>query len=103
MEKALTLTQLIAQATLVLLVLAALVFAFQAFRQRKSVGISGSLFPTILLIVIVGWISTEVISDAFGTSLGILEEWAHLVVMVIFAACMTLQLRQARNSSIRSG
>ena len=79
------------------MVLAALVFAFQALRQ-KSEGIYGSAFPTILLIVIVGWISTEVISDAFGTSLGIVGEWAHLAVMAIFAACMTLQLRQARKS-----
>jgi membrane associated rhomboid family serine protease len=97
LEKALILPQLIVQTTLVLLVLAALVFAFQAFRQ-KSEGISSSIFPTVLLIVIVGWITTEVISDAFGTSLGIVGEWAHLGVMFIFAACMTLQLRQARKS-----
>ena len=98
MEKVLILPQLIAQTTLVLLVMAAVVFASQAVRQRKSEGSFVLLFPTILLIVIVGWISTEVIYDALGTSLGIVEECAHLAVMVIFAACMTLQLRQARNS-----
>ena len=87
--------QLIVEATLVLLVLAGLVFAFQAFRQ-KSEGVFGSAFPTILLIVIVGWITTEVISDTFGTSLGIVGQWAHLAVMFLFAACITLQLRQAR-------
>jgi len=54
------------------------------------------VFPTILLIVIVGWIMTEVISDAIGTSLGIVGEWAHLIVMFIFAAALTLQLRHAR-------
>jgi hypothetical protein len=84
------------QITFVLLVLAALVFAFQAVRQKKSEGVFGSVFPTILLIVIVGWIITEVISDTFGTSLGIVGEWAHLAVMFILAACITLQLRQAR-------
>ena len=88
--------QLIVETTLVLLVLAALVFGFQAVRQKKSEGVFGSAFPTILLIVIVGWITTEVVSDTFGTSLGILGEWAHLVVMFIFAGCITLQLRQAR-------
>ena len=96
MEKALNLPQLIVQTTFVLLMLAALVFAFQAVRQEKSEGVFGSAFPTILLIVIVGWITTEVISDTFGTSLGLLGEWAHLAVMFIFAACITLQLRQAR-------
>jgi hypothetical protein len=78
------------------LVLAALIFAFQAVRQEKSEGVFGSVFPTILLIVLVGWITTEAISDTFGTSLGIVGEWAHLTVMFIFAACITLQLRQAR-------
>ena len=88
--------ELIAQTTFVLLVLAALIFAFQAVRQKKAGGVFGSAFPTILLIVIVGWITTEVVSDTFGTSLGILGEWAHLAVMFIFAGCLTLQLRQAR-------
>jgi hypothetical protein len=98
LEKALNLPQLIVQTTLVLLVLAALVFAFQAVRQKKSEGVFGSAFPTILLIVIVGWITTEVISDTFATSLGMVGEWAHLAVMFIFAACITLQLRQARKT-----
>ena len=90
--------QLIAQSTMVLLVLAALVFAFQAVRQKRAEGIFGSAFPTILLIVIVGWITTEVVSDTFGTSLGIVGEWAHLAVMFLFAGCITLQLRQARKT-----
>lgn len=89
-------TQLIVQTTLVLLVLAALIFTFQAARQKKAEGVQGTAFPTILVIVLVGWITTEVIGDAYGTSLGIAGEWAHLAVMFIFAVCMTLQLRQAR-------
>ena len=96
MEKALNLAQFIVQSTLALLVLAALIFIFQIHRQAKSEGILGSVFPTLLLIVIVGWIITEVISDAIGASLGIVEEWAHLIVMFVFAAALTLQLRQAR-------
>jgi membrane associated rhomboid family serine protease len=90
------LPQLIVQTTLVLLVLAALLFAFQALRQRRSESNIRLVFPEILLIVIVGWIATEVISDAFGTSLGILGEWAHLAVMLIFAGCLSVQLRRAR-------
>jgi hypothetical protein len=92
------LPQLIVQTTLVLLVLAALIFIFQIHRQKKSEGILGSMFPTILLVVIAGWITTEMISDAFGASLGTVGEWAHLVVMFVFAAALTLQLRQARKS-----
>jgi len=90
--------EFIVQSTLVLLVLAVLVFGFQAVRQRRSEGIFGSSFPTILLVVIVGWITTEVVSDTFGTSLGIVGEWAHLAVMFLFAACITIQLRHARKS-----
>ena len=90
--------QLVSQTTLVLLVLAGLVFAFQALRQGKAEGIINSAFPTMLLVVIVGWITTEVVSDAFGTSLGIVGEWAHLLVMFIFAASITLQLTRAGRS-----
>jgi len=86
------------QSTLALLVLAALIFLFQIHRQAKSEGILGSVFPTILLIVIVGWIVTEMISDAIGSTLGVIGEWAHLIVMFIFAAALTLQLRQARKT-----
>jgi len=92
------LSQLIVQTTLALLVLAALIFVFQIHRQAKTEGILGSVFPTILLIVIVGWIITEVISDAIGASLGIVGEWAHLIVMFIFAAALTLQLKHARKT-----
>ncbi len=89
-------SQLIVQATLILLTLAALVFAFQAIRQRRTGALAGSSFPTVLLVVIVGWTTTEVISDAIGTSLGVAGEWAHLTVMVLFAAAVTLQLKYAR-------
>jgi formate hydrogenlyase subunit 3/multisubunit Na+/H+ antiporter MnhD subunit len=98
LEGALNVPEFIVQSTLVLLVLAVLVFGFQAVRQRRSEGIFGSSFPTILLVVIVGWITTEVVSDTFGTSLGIVGEWAHLAVMFLFAACITIQLRHARKS-----
>lgn len=90
--------EFIVQATLVLLVLAVLIFGIQAVRQRRSEGIFGSSFPTILLVVIVGWITTEIVGDAIGTSLGMVGEWAHLTVMFLFAACITLQLRRARKS-----
>ena len=88
--------QVIVLATLGLLVLAALVFAFQTFLQLKG-GSSGAAFPIVLLIVIVGWIATEVVGDAFGTSLGDVGRWAHLSVMFLFAAAVTLELRRARS------
>jgi formate hydrogenlyase subunit 3/multisubunit Na+/H+ antiporter MnhD subunit len=88
--------QVIVMATLWLLVLAALVFAFQILLQLKR-GSSRAGFPIILLVVIVGWITTEVVSDAFGTSLGDIGRWGHLSVMFLFAVTVTLQLRRARN------
>jgi drug/metabolite transporter superfamily protein YnfA len=87
---------LIVQATLLLLTLAALVFAFQAIRQRRTGLPTAASFPTVLLLVLVGWITTEVISDAFGTSLGMPGKWTHLGVMVLLSAAVTMQLNRAR-------
>lgn len=86
---------LIAQATVVIFALAALVFAFQAIRQRRARELSPSSFPTLLLLMIVGWIATEGVTDASGTSLGAAGEWAHLAVMILFAATLTLQLKRS--------
>lgn len=87
--------QLIVVATLWLLVLAALVFAVQFILQLKR-GLSGAGFPTVLLLVIIGWIVTEVARDAFEISLGELGRWGHLSVMFLFAAAVTLELMRAR-------
>lgn len=87
--------QVIVVATLWVLVLAALVFAIQIVFQLKKWS-SGAGFPTVLLLVIVGWIVTEVVSDAFGTSLGDIGRWGHLSVMFLFAVAMTLELIRAR-------
>ena len=87
--------QLVVVATLWLLVLAALVFTIQILFQLRR-GSSGARFPTVLLLVILGWIATEVVSDAFGTSLGDLGRWGHLSVMFLFAVAMTLELLRAR-------
>lgn len=89
--------QVIVVVTLWLLVLAALVFAFQTFLQLKR-GSSGASFPTILLLVIVGWIATEVLRDALGTSLGDIGRWGHLSVMFLFAVAVTLELRRAQKT-----
>lgn len=89
-------SQLIAQASLALLILAAMVFGLQAIRQRKAVSSAGSSFPTVLLVVIAGWITTEVVSDAIGTSLGVVGKWTHLGVMALFAATISVQLARAR-------
>lgn len=90
-----TMPQLIVQTTLVLLTSAALVFAFQTIHQRRK-EVTASSFPTVLLLVIIGWITTEVISDAMGASLGEAGKWTHLAVMTLFAAAVTLQLKRSR-------
>ena len=87
---------LIAQSSLVLLVSAALVFAAQTLLQLGKGTRGGASFPTVLLVVMIGWILTEVVTDALGTSLGVLGMWAHLSVMFLFAGAVTLQLKRAR-------
>lgn len=87
--------QLITQLTLTMLTLAALVFMFQVVRQRRAGQLSASSFSTVLLVVMIGWMATEVVSDAAGVALGELGRVTHFAVMVLFAATITLQLRRS--------
>ena len=86
---------LIAQVTLVILTLAALVFVFQVVRQKKAGQLSASSFSAFLMIVLIGWMVTEVVSDAAGQTLGEFGRITHFAVMILFAATMTLQLRRS--------
>ena len=91
--------QLIAQATLLLLTVAALIFVLQTVRQTRTGELSASSFPTVLLVVIVGWIATEVVSDVFGNTLREAGDWGHLGVMFTFATTMTVQLMRSRKEA----
>ena len=87
--------ELIVQVTLVILILAALVFVFQAVRQKRAGQLSASSFSMLLLVVIIGWLMTEVVSDATGAALGELGRITHFAVMILFAATLTLQFRRS--------
>ncbi len=87
--------QLLSEVTLAILTLAAVLFAFQLVRQKRIGQPSTSSFSTVLLIMLVGWIATEVLSDVTGEILGEIGRIAHFVVMALFAATMTLQLRRS--------
>ena len=87
--------ELIVQVTLAILVLAALVFVFQAIRQKRAGQLSASSFSMLLLVVIIGWLATEVVSDATGATLGELGRITHFAVMILFATTITLQLRRS--------
>lgn len=87
--------QLISEMTLGILVLAAVVFALQLIRQKRMGQPSTPSFSTVLLIMIIGWIATEVISDVSGEILGEVGRAAHFVVMVLVATTITLQFRHS--------
>lgn len=87
--------ELIVQVTLVILTLAALIFVFQVIRQKKAGELSASSFSTLLMVVIIGWMTTEVVSDATGQTLGEFGRITHFAVMILFAATITLQLRRS--------
>jgi uncharacterized membrane protein YwaF len=89
------LAQPIALVTLAFLTLAALVFVFQVVRQKRAGQLSASSFSTVLLLVLIGWMTTEVVSDATGELLGEVGRIAHFAVMVLFAATITFQLRRS--------
>ena len=88
-------SQVIIEVTLVSLVWAAMVFVFQLLRQRRAGQLSTSSFSTVLLAMIVGWISTEVVGDVSGQIHGQVGRLAHFVVMVLFAATITFQFRRS--------
>jgi hypothetical protein len=88
-------TQLISEITLVILVLAAVVFVFKRVRQRRVGQLSTSSFSTVLLAMIVGWIATEVVGDVSGVLLGDMGRVGHFLVMALFAVTMTWQFRRS--------
>jgi len=87
--------ELIAELTLVILLSAALVFLFQLLIQKKARHPSASSFSTVLLLMLIGWIATEVTSDLAGQILGEIGRIAHFLVMIMFAATITYQLRRS--------
>jgi len=89
------LVELITQATLVILTLAASVFVVQVFRQKTAGLLSATSFSGVLMVVIIGWMTTEVVSDATGETFGQLGRMAHFAVMILFAAAITLQLKRS--------
>lgn len=91
--------QLITEATLAILTLAALLFVFQVVRQKRAGQLSASSFSTILLVVLIGWITTEVVGDLAGEILGDAGRIIHFAVMVLFAATITLQLSRSSGGS----
>lgn len=90
------LAQLITQITLILLSAAALIFLLQLVRQKKAGELSASSFSTILLVVLIGWMVTEVLRDAEIVDLGELGRVAHFTVMALVALTITLQFRVSR-------
>lgn len=87
------LAQLITQITLILLSAAAFIFVFQLVRQRRAGELSAWSFSTILLVVLIGWIATEVLRDAGIVDLGDLGRVAHFAMMALLALTITLQFR----------
>lgn len=87
--------QVIVEVTLAVLILAALVFVFQVVRQKRAGLLSASSFSTLLVLVLIGWIATEVVTDIAGEILGDFGRVTHFAVMMLFAIAVTLQFRRS--------
>ena len=85
------------QLTVVLLTLAAVVFLIQAIQQSRLRQLAASSFSTLLLVVLVGWLVTEDALEALGQTLGMAGRLAHIAVMVLVAATLTVQLKRSLN------
>lgn len=88
-------TEIITQLTLILLVLAAFIFVLQLVRQNRAGQPSAWSFSSFFLIILIGWMSTEVVSDSIGMNRPDWLRVTHFGVMVLVAATMTLQLRRS--------
>lgn len=86
---------ILTQLTLTFLVLAALIFGFQAIRQKKQGQLSPWSFSSFFLIGLVGWIATEVAVDAIGAARPYWLQITHFAVMILVAVVMTLQLKRS--------
>jgi len=89
------LPNLTVQLTVVLLTLAAVVFLIQAIQQSRLRQLAASSFSTLLLVVLVGWLVTEDALEALGQTLGMVGRLAHIAVMVLVAATLTVQLKRS--------
>ena len=87
--------KLVTDLTLTILILAVLVFVFQVVRQRIAGQLSAWSFSTVFLVMLIGWMLTEVVREASGASVGQTGEVGHFLIMILFAAVMTLQLRRS--------
>jgi len=87
--------EMITQLTLILLVLGAFIFVLQLARQSRAGQSSAWSFSSFFLIALIGWMSTEVVSDSIGMNRPDWLRVTHFGVMVLIAAVMTLQLRRS--------
>lgn len=87
--------EILSEMTLGILVLAAVIFVIQLVRQSRAGQPSTSSFSAVLLVMIIGWIATEVVRDVSGETFGQTGRIAHFAVMVLFAATITLQFRRS--------
>jgi len=88
-------TEVITQLTLILLGLTAFVFVFQLVRQNRAGQPSAWSFSSFFLIGLIGWMSTEVVSDSIGMNRPDWLRVTHFGVMALVATIMTLQLRHS--------
>ncbi len=84
-----------AELTWAILMLAALIFVYQVVRQKREGQLTASSFSTVFLIVLIGWITTEAVSDVTGDFLGQVGRITHFSVMILVAVTVTLQLRRS--------
>lgn len=81
---------------LLFLALAAAIFLLQMMRLRQNGMAAASSFPAYLLLMIVGWAGTEILTDSAPASAGQIGKAGHLIVMGLFAFIITVHWRRAR-------
>lgn len=78
--------------------LAAAIFLWQTIQLRRDgASVTGS-FPGYLLLMLVGWATTEMIADYSGGLLGRIGEVAHLFVMALFAVIITIHWKRSTHA-----
>ncbi len=83
--------------TFLMLGSAAAVFVLQIVRLKRAGHEMTQSFPTYLLVMIVGWLGTEIVAD-YGKAYAQAGQLAHLFVMGAFAVIITIHLRSSLKS-----
>lgn len=82
--------------------MAFVIFLAETIMQSKRREKITKSFSLLMMVFILGWSVTELFEETAGPELQATSEYVHLLVMVLFAAVITLRWRRAEEVGVSS-